>query len=606
MAVRPLVAGTAVARMGGGRFFCAALAAFVFLPSLSHAAAPVASPESLQRVRALTRSGAVQLAVHILDQEQSAVSGEVWLMWEKERFALLRAQGNWAGLAERALQFPLGTPPEFVRLAKNEAVQARLALQDSEGARKILRELLWSGEGSRDQQAEWRQLVIRSYLQEDAMGDALAALARYREDFDVRTPVWRLLEATVQIRAGKPKEAYALVGDIKTHEGRRIALLAGLRSGIITPAITLTRALALAEETRNKPALNQQVWALAAEAALRANDVARRLFALERTLTLARLYPDADRLIVLGGDDLWEAYERYAEATGNAARLLVGNDAAWLKKAAAYKRDDAMQARSFYAFLSRRGASEETQEQSTRKLADSLIEDGRVEVLRALYTSKGRYPDLALVPAYARYRLAEQSLAVYDIAFAATAMRGLDKAPNGEDDDNWALRRARILIYAGRYDEAQEILTGLLPDKRKVGDVLAERLLQVIFDLQAASRHVQAIAQLERLLTLSENPRTRREVLYWIAESKSAQGEHQTAAELYLRSAHYQHPTGGDMWGQTARYHAAEALGKAGLTQDARSVYQNLLRFTEDPRQRAVIERNIQQLWLTEKKTTTP
>lgn len=606
MAARLPVTRTVAARTGGGRFFCAVLATLALSPALSSAAAPAVAPESLQRVRALTRGGAVQLAVRLLDQEQSAVSGEAWLMWEKERFELLKAQGNWAGLAERALQFPLGTPPEFVRLAKTEAAHARLGLQDSEGARVILRTLLWSGEGSREQQAEWRQLVIRSYLQEDAMDDALAALARYREDFDVRKPAWRLLEATVQIRAGKPKEAYALVGDIKTHEGRRIALIAGLRSGIVTPAVTLTRALVLAEETRNKPALNQQVWALAAEAALRANDTSRRMYAMERMLTLARLYPDTDHLIVLSGDELWDAYERYAEQSGNAARLLVGNDAAWLKKAAAYKRDDAMQARSFYAFLSRHSTSEETLRQATRKLADSLIEDGRVEVLRALYTSKGRYPDLALVPAYVRFRLAEQALAVYDIDFAATVMRGLDKAPNGEDDDNWALRRARILIYAGRYGEAEEIFTALLPEKRKIDDVLAERVLQVIFDLQAAGRHSQAIAQLERLFALSENPRTRREILYWIAESKSALGEHLAAAELYLRSAHYQHPTGGDMWGQTARYHAAEALGKAGLTQDARSVYQNLLRFTEDARQRAVIERNIQQLWLTEKKTTTP
>ena len=96
-----------------------------------------------------------------------------------------------------------------------------------------------------------------------------------------------------------------------------------------------------------------------------------------------------------------------------------------------------------------------------------------------------------------------------------------------------------------------------------------------------------------------------REILYWIADSRAALGAHQQAAELYLRSAAYQHPTGGDMWGQTARYHAAEQLGKAGLTRDARLVYRALLKHTEDAKQRAVLERNIQQLWLIEKKTTT-
>jgi hypothetical protein len=101
------------------------------------------------------------------------------------------------------------------------------------------------------------------------------------------------------------------------------------------------------------------------------------------------------------------------------------------------------------------------------------------------------------------------------------------------------------------------------------------------------------------------NPRTQREILYWIAESKAALGEPQQAAELYLRSASYNHPTGGDMWGQTARFHAAEQLGRAGLTQDARLVFQALLRHTADAKQRAVIERQIQQLWLIETRTTT-
>ena len=97
-----------------------------------------------------------------------------------------------------------------------------------------------------------------------------------------------------------------------------------------------------------------------------------------------------------------------------------------------------------------------------------------------------------------------------------------------------------------------------------------------------------------------------REIYYWIAESRSALGEYREAAELYLRSATFENPTGGDMWGQTARYHAAETLGKAGLTQDARLVFQALLKHTADAKQRAVIERSIQQLWLIEKKTTTP
>ncbi len=594
---------------GGVRFLLFSILLFLFhAPLVSRAA----DDDALERVRALTRGGATQLALRLIDlQQTAAIQTEAWMQWEKERYALYRAQRDWARLAGRATSLPAGLSPEFVHWAKTEAARARLSAGDAEGARQVLRDLLWREQGSRDERAEWRQLVIRSYLIENNVGDAHTALQQYREDFQVNGPAWRQLEATILVRAGRPKEAYALVGDIKTHDGQLLALLAGLRGGQLASATVRTRASKLAEETRNKPALNYQVWLLAAEAAARANDVLRRMYALERALTGAREHAAPDALLVANADDLWRTYEQYAEALGNDARLLVGDDAAWLKKAEAYKRDDAMPARAFYAFLLTHASLDETRAKVAQRFVNSLIEDGRAEVLRALYTGSRRYPDLQAVPEVARYRLADQALADYDIAFAARVMQGLTRPPAGEDPDGWALRRARVLIYAGNYPDAEQHLNGILADKPAITVAFAERYIQVLFDLQAAERHAQAIALLESVFRLVnnerlvENVRLQREILYWIADSRGALGEHQQAAELYLRSAAYRHPTGGDMWGQTARYHAAEQLGKAGLTQDARLVYRALLKHTGDAKQRAVLERNIQQLWLIEKKTTT-
>ena len=579
---------------------CAGLLFLFQAPLLARAA----DNDALERIRVLTKGGATQLALRLLDQYQPvATQTESWMLWEKQRYALYRAQRNWAPLAERATSLPAGLPPEFVHWAKTEAARARLSAGDADGARRVLRDLLWQEQGSREERAEWRQLVIRSYLIENNVSDAHTALQQYRADFQVAGPVWRLLEATILIRAGKARDAYALVGDIKTHDGQLLTLLAGLQGDRLPPATVLTRALSLAEATRNKPALNHQAWLLVAEAAVRANDPLRRMYALERALTDAREHAAPDALLVANADDLWQAYERYAEAVGNEARLLVGNDAAWLKKAEVYKRDDAMQARAFYAFLVGH-ADIDTRKLAQRRFVDSLIEDGRTEVLRALYAESRRYPDLKAVPEYVRYRLADQALTDYDITFAARLMQGLESPPAGEDPDDWALRRARVLIYAGDQRGAVQLLNGILAGKEKLGDAFAERFIQVLFDLQAAEHHTQAIALLEAVFQLATNPRIQRECLYWTADSKAALGEHQQAAELYLRSATYQHPTGGDMWGQTARYHAAEELGKAGLTQDARLVYQALLRHADDAKQRAVIERNIQQLWLIEKKAT--
>jgi len=603
MAARVSQTQAGAVRKGSTRFLlCIGL--FFLLQATSMTSA--ADVDALDRIRALTRGGATQLALHLLDQSQPASDqSESWILWEKERYALYRAQRDWVQLAERAARLPADLPSEFVRWAKTEAARARLNASDSNGARRVLRDLLWREDGGPDERAEWRQLVIRSYLLDNNVTDAHTALQQYREDFQADTPAWRQLEATILIRAGKAREAYVLIGEVKTHNGRLLTLFAGLQSGKLPPSTVLVRAIRLAEETRNKPALNHQVWLLVAEAAARANNPLRRIYALERALTDAREYAAPDDLLSANADDLWQAYDLYAEALGNEARLLVGNDAAWLKKAESYKRDDAMQARSFYAFLLGY-AGVEARKLALQRFVDSLIEDGRAEVLRALYTTSRRYRDLTSVPVYARYRLADNALANYDIVFAARLMQGLKHPPAGEDPDSWTLRRARVLIYAGDQRGAVELLNGILADEMAIDDEFAERYIQVLFDLQAAGNHAEAITLFEAVFRLATNPRIRREALYWTADSKAALGEHQQAAELYLRSATYQHPTGGDMWGQTARYHAAEELGKAGLTQDARLVFQALLRHADDAKQRAVIERNIQQLWLTEKKATMP
>jgi hypothetical protein len=571
------------------------------------AAAAPAWDDQLRRVQALTRGGATQLALKLIDQYQPAPTDKKsWIEWEKQRLALYRAQRDWTLVAARVINHPPELPPEFSRWARAEAARAELQAGRAAGARRFLRELLWSGEGSRPEQAEWRQLVIRSYLLEDNVDDAQVALERYRADFRVDSPEWRVLEVTILLRAGKPNTAYLRIGEIKTHEGRLLGLLAGLRANVLAPKLALARAEALAEETRNKPLLQWQVWLLAGEAATRAGESARRIYALERALTLARLHPVPERLLAARSEDLWKAYARYAEMVGNDKHLLVGQDAKWFKHAESYKRDDAMHARAFYAFLSERAVDPARRALATRRLADSLIEDGRGEVLRALYTASERYADLGAVPAYVRYRLTEVALDGYDIGFAGQLIRGLETAPNGEDEKLWALRRARVLVYSGQYADANRLLAGVLAGQKTLSDEFVEKTLQVIFDLQAAHRHADAIALLEALLPAVSSRQTQREILYWIAESRSALGEYQQAAELYLRSASHHHPTGGDMWGQTARYHAAEALGKAGLTQDSRLVFQALLKHTEDAKQRAVIERSIQQLWLIEKKATTP
>ena len=566
-----------------------------------------AQASDIERVPALIKGGAVGLAQTLVERNQpSPRQTDMWMAWERQRYAVYFARGDWDGLAQRVTALPPDLPDDFRRWALTQGAWARLSAGDGEGARRVLRAVLWQTGVTPAAMAEARQWVIRSYLVDDNLADAQTAVLRYKQDYQARSDSWQELHATILLRSHQPRNAMEILAGVHTHEGRLLALLAAIQSRAYAAPELLAQAQKLAHETRNKPRLNYQAWVLVAAAALRANERLQRSVALERALTLQKDSDADDKLFSVRADDLWQAYDRLAEGVGKVAHLPVGKDAAWLKKAESYKRDDAASARAFYAYLSRHAKSAATRTLAHQRLADSLGEDGRDKVLRRLYTGSTRYTTLEAIPATIRYHMLDAALGEYDIDFAVKLMQGLPAAPQGQGASHWQLRRARILIYAGDYAGAEALLRDLLCSISAFDEDFAERYLQVMFDLQRVGRHQEVLALLDSVFYLADTVRMQREILYWMAESRVALGEHAEAAELYLRSATYDNPYGGDMWGQSARFHAAESLAKAGLTADARDVYTGLLKFTEDPKRRVLLERNIQQLWLIEKKTTTP
>jgi len=566
----------------------------------------LAEPADIERVPALVRGGAPHLALYLIDKNQPGPAAtDDWIAWERQRYAVYFAQRDWEAVAARAAALPDGVPEEFHRWVRTQAAAARLHAEDGNGARRILDALVLEGEADRAAVAQWRQMMIRSYLIDDSLADAQSAVLRYQQDYAVTDDSWRLLHAQLLMRMNDNRGALGVLAGILSHEGRLLTQLARLRSRAQGPRAVAVEADKLIHATRNKPALQFQAWALTAEAAAMTGEHLKRVIALERALTLKREHGASDRLYLVDSEDLWRAYVRYAEAEGGKAKLPADQNAAWVRKAEAFKRDDAVNARAFYAYLANRARQPDTRALAHARLADSLAADGREEVLRWLYVDSSRYPALDDVPAAVRYRLLDKAIAVYDIRFAADLLAGLHAPPPQEDADRWALKRARVMIYAGELGAGLQALSNVLVDKEKLDDDLAERYIQVMFDLQAADRHREAAVLLESLFGLVDNPRMRREILFWQADSRAALGEHAQAAELYLRSATYGGANGGDLWGQSARYHAAEALGKAGMTADARSVFQRLLDYSGDPRQRLLIERQLQQLWLLEQKPTT-
>jgi len=578
----------------------------LLIPALVLAVAfvqPASADDLLDRIDVLVKAGAPQLALHALNEAQpEPASLEDWMRWERRRLAIHEALGEWKAIAERVENMPQGLPLNERRELWTSAAAAEIRAGDGEAARRFLRRLLWGGAADAAQTRQWRRLVIQSYLADDHIDDARIAMERYDADYHPDDPGWNELHARIAVRAGEYATAVRLTATSQTYDGRSLQLLATLRRGGSDREKLLGRMHAFEKDTRQRPEINRRAWALLAEAAQVFEDPRLRVSALERAL------PVDDRLLRVSARDLWRAYTELGERMGNEARLLIGEDGPWFELAAALeKKGQRSAARGVYAVIAGSSRDPVSREQAHMRLLDSLADDGLERVMKLAYTpGEGRFEDYAELPPAVRYRLSEAALKEYDVKRAAKLVEGLDEPPEGVDAITWQLRRARLAIYAGEFDAGVELLRSAVDAAGDLDDTRADEILQVVFDLQAVGRHEQAVALFSRVHELAESSRVRRETLFWMAESQSALGRHAQAAQLYLESALFGGADGWDLWGQSARYHAAEALGEAGLTDDARRLYESLLQATRDPKRRAVIERNIQQLWLKKNTPSTP
>lgn len=558
--------------------------------------APAALAADPDPIDVLIRGGALDLALKRLDEEQAQAQAQEWVLFERRRIELYVARGQWDALAQRVDGEPPDLPAEFRHWALKQAAEARLAANDFSGARRYLRQLLWQEQPDADTVAHARRLVIRSYLLEDNLADAQAGVLRYQQDYNARSDAWQVLHAEILLRAEDYKGAFEVLTGVETAEARLLRQLAGLRVKFYKPQDVLKESARLAAGFKTNRENQRRALVIQAEAALAAADNDKRVVAFEQVLSLPSTA--SEKFFHAKADDLWQSYERLAESVGNDAKLLVGNDSAWLGKAKTFTAKEPHRARALYAFLVHHAEDENARATANRLLAESLLKDGHGETLRALYLNSTRIAGPDAVPQSVRYRLAEIALAQHDMKLAAALLKDLTEPPAGEDATIWTLRRARALVYIGDIANAQPLLMGLLEQQKAVDAEFARYFLQVVFDLQTLGRHSEALALLEKLSARAETKSLQRELLYWRADSHAALGQNADAGELYLRSAVFNSGNGDDPWGQTARFHAAGALARAGMTVDARHIYTALLKSTPDPARRAQIERQLQQLWL--------
>ncbi len=564
----------------------------------------VATQAGLDDILTLANGGATALALRLLDQQQSTfkTAPRAWMRREEVRVRIYVEADDWTAMAARLARLPTGLPTDFVLWARTQRVEALLALHRGVQARRVLRRLIWSVPApERIWLKQWRRLVIRSYLVEGAAADAYTALLRFHQDYEDRENVEDLaLQARILLTIGRPVEAALVLGKrVDNPELRSWSLLARLQAHQLSPRRVIRRALAALRDKKLGEALQARFWAVIAAAALRADNTGMRANALEHVLAVGPRAAPPTGVFKLDANALWAAYEAYARHFGNRSHLLIGDDAPWFAAAMKRERKYPVKARAIYALLIRTAPSAADRDKAATALIAQLHKrDHGANLLLQLFLDKQVFPQLTGVPLAVRHEMVDIALARSNIDLASAVMATLSRPPNDADAFMWQLRRARILIYGGHGAEGASVLQSVLKADATLDKARVAHLLQVVFDLQTLGENDTALALFRLAFARSPDRQQRREILYWMGGARMAQKRYADAARLYLRSAMLGDPAAMDPWGQTARYQAAGALAKAGLASDARTVYRRLLAVTHDAARRAVLNHDLQKLWL--------
>ncbi len=562
------------------------------------------SADQLTEIVQLAQKGATELALQQLNARQPNPldNPEAWLRWERQRIALYQQVKQWQALITR-----IDEQKDFIDLAYQEwfsAQQAEAMLELGQGkqARAIIRKLIWLRDKPIDLQAleQWRSFIIRSYLLDNKANDAHAAMLRNAQDYPSdNSESGVLLRARVLLLADRTADAAELLKQSKTRSAKILYLLAALRSAQLSAKEVVERTNKQLKNKKLATDKRLRLLAIKAEASKTEDDALNYVSATEAYLRLTREEQLDDGLFHVNGDQLWQAYQRYGQLVGNKQQLLLGDDASWFAEASKKKKQTLRQ-RSLYAVLARESRNPETRLKANELLINSLgKQESGIEVIRHLYL-KSQHKD---IPALARYTLLEQALKESDIALASQLMQGLQQAPTGVNPAMWELRRARVFVMAGQPDDAMTVLKEIVAEKDFNDQPFLDRFMQVVFDLQTVEAHEQAYGLFEALLAKVDLPKIKRELYYWMAESRKAQKRYADAAALYLKSSESNIAPQPDLWAQSAMYQAAQALGDAGLVQDAGRLYKKLLRITKDEARRGQLQRRLQQLWLKRSKS---
>ncbi|MCW9013257.1 MAG: hypothetical protein OQL06_05700 [Gammaproteobacteria bacterium] len=595
----------------------------VSLVSAVTAVTPAENPVEIQfkKIDELIALGTPGLALRITKKNQPDLNKknlEIWLLWEQKRILLLEYLERWDEIVKRIAQqepslkrFTVATADRNWFLTRK--VKANLQLNNNQQALEQLQELLWNVNAyvSSDVIAMWRRLIIRTYMNMGLLEDAQHAMRRYQQDYgemgNEDGVKWKLLQAKLLLQTGRSRQAILLLDNEQTAAADALLLMAKLYEDVATATGIKNQLIKkLADPELNET--NQRLyWYVLLHVFRAMQDHAGQIDALEQLLSmegrryLSDVFFDVEQFV--SADALWDVYQIYGESLANQYKLLRGNDEAWYVEASNLFESEPLKSRALFSELAFSAQQQQHRHVAMHQLVKLLEkQEAGLRLINQLFLHSKRITDIEQVPAEVRYRLVDYALEQADLKSAARLMEKLKQPPEGEDGFAWSLRRARVLILGGQYEEGARLMKSLLTIDQQLEAQQIDQYMQVVFDFQNVQQHDLALSLFKNLEQLEITAKLQREILFWKAESYQARGDKNSddfeqAAFLFLKSAK---PLDNviDPWFHTASFRAAEALAEAGLIDDARRQYLKLLRFTSNTARKAVIQQRLQQLRL--------
>ena len=564
---------------------------------------------NLQEIKQIAKTGAVDLSIRILEREQPRLKKQPdqWMAWERQRIQFYKSRKQWSQLSDRLTTLPDFADVDFIFWAKTERAIAFIELHQAEKARHELRGLIWRlNKGGLSEPLliqkrimHWRRLIIKSYLVDGRAGDAQIASMRLQQDLETSEPSDILVRARIAILNNQTDEAIRLLKPLANKpEAASLMLLAQLRGQTRAPKRIMQSAFRYLDGKDINDELKVNLWAVVAEAAQRQGNRGITTKAIEHVLIAKKNLTLSKSIYQIDSDALWNAYIDYALSISNEEQLLIGEDQKWLDVADRIEKKKPVGARAMSVFIMLRGQTPELREQASAKFVGLLSkkESGN-RLLLELFQGSRYFPETQKIPRPVRHALVDIALTNSDIDRASELMATIEEPPAGSDQFMWWLRRARILVLGNQATVGGQALVDLLGKNKELEQDQIDKLLQVVFDLQTAGKHELAYGLFEKVLLYTKDEKVQREIYYWMADSRKSQERYADAAQLYLKSAMHPDPDNMDPWAQTAHYQAAESLTRAGLYDDATTLFNRLLRVTDDPTRRATLKRELQRLW---------